>query len=138
MLEAKKKIRSCEKSVALTGFLVALILTIIWYKVGEYYFAFLIGYTLGFIGFLALGEGFSVLDKMPGWFGMLALMLTSFKLLLLGLIVFLLKLLGLSVVEIIFGLLCSQLAIVFSFFVTLYLDKKPVEEYKRKAQNART
>lgn len=138
MLKVKKKIRDCEKSVALTGFLIALILTIIWYKAGEYYYSFLAGYALGFIGFLALGEVFSVFDKMPGWFSTLAILLTSIKLLFLGLIVFLLKLLGFSVVEIIFGLLCSQLAIIFSFFVTIYLDKKTVEEYNSKRQNART
>lgn len=138
MLELKKKIRSCEKTVALTGFLLALLLIVIWYKVGEYYYSFLIGYALGFVGFLALGEGFAVFDKMPGWFNMLALMLTSMKLLLIGLMVFLLKLLGFSVVEIIFGLLSSQLAIVFSFFVTLFLDRKVTGEYKSKKQNART
>lgn len=138
MIEVKTKIRSCEKAVLLEGVLTAVVLAGIWYKTGVYYYSFLVGYALGFASFISLAESLAAFDRMPKWFSMLALLLTNIKLLLLGLMVFALKLLGFSVVEIIFGLLFSQLAIIFSFLVTLYLDKKTVEEYKDIAKNART
>ncbi|EKD83130.1 MAG: hypothetical protein ACD_39C00870G0003 [uncultured bacterium] len=137
MLEVKKKIRSCEVAVVLIGALAALVLALIWHQTGKFYHSFLVGYFLGFASFLFLAETFAAFDTMPKWFSVLALLLTTFKLLLLGLLIYALKMLGFSVVEIIFGLLFSQLAIIFSFLMSLYLDKNAATGYK-KASNART
>ena len=138
MLEVKKKIRSCETAIVLMGLLTALVLVLIWYKTGSFYHSFLLGYAIGFVSFMILGESFAALEKMPQWLSIMALLLSNLKLLLLGLLIFALKMLGFSVVEMIFGLLFSQLAIILSFMVTLYLGRKSVEEYKSKANNART
>ncbi len=138
MIEAKTKIRECEKSLVIIGVMTAMILAMLWYRSGVLYHAFFIGYIIGFGGFMTLAESLASFDKLPQWVTILTLLLSNMKMLLIGLLVFLLKMLGFSVVQIIFGLLFSQLAIIFSFIATLYLDKKSVEEYKNKAKDART
>jgi hypothetical protein len=138
MIDVKTKIRECEKNMVVVGVLTAMVLLMLWHRTGSLYYAFFIGYLLGFASFMMLGESFASFDKMPQWFSILALLLSNMKILVLGLLIFLLKMLGVSVIQIIFGLLFSQLAIIFSFLITIYQDRKTVEEYKSKAKNART
>lgn len=138
MIEVKTKIRECEKNMVVVAVMTAMVLIMLWYRTGNLYHAFFIGYLLGFASFMMLAESFASFDKMPQWFSILALLLSNIKLLVLGLVIFLLKMLGVSVVQIIFGLLFSQLAIIFSFLITVYQDKKTVEGYKSKANDART
>ncbi|KAF1079101.1 MAG: hypothetical protein GQF41_4582 [Candidatus Rifleibacterium amylolyticum] len=115
-----------------------MVLLMLWHRIGTLYHAFFIGYLIGLSSFMMLAESLSSFEKMPQWVTMLTLLLSNMKMLLIALLVFVLKLLGFSVVQIIFGLLFSQLAIIFSFIATLYLDRKSVEEYKNKAKDART
>ncbi|PKL43582.1 MAG: hypothetical protein CVV42_19855 [Candidatus Riflebacteria bacterium HGW-Riflebacteria-2] len=138
MIEIKTKVRECEKTLVVIGVMTAMILVMLWHRVGTLYYAFLTGYLIGFASFIMLAESFSSFDKLPQWFTMLALLLSNLKMLLIGLLIFVLKLLGFSVVQMIFGILFSQIAIIFSFVTTVYLDKKTVEEYKNKAKDART
>lgn len=138
MIEVKTKIRECEKNMVVVAVMTAMVLIMLWYRTGNLYHAFFIGYLLGFASFMLLAESFASFDKMPQWFSILALLLSNLKMLALGLVIFLLKMLGVSVVQIIFGLLFSQLAIIFSFLITVYQDRKTVEEYKSKANDART
>ncbi|OGK12880.1 MAG: hypothetical protein A2W80_08965 [Candidatus Riflebacteria bacterium GWC2_50_8] len=138
MIEVKTKIRECEKNMVVVAVMTAMVLIMLWYRTGNLYHAFFIGYLLGFASFMLLAESFASFDKMPQWFSILALLLSNLKMLALGLVIFLLKMLGVSVVQIIFGLLFSQLAIIFSFLITVYQDRKIVEEYKSKANDART
>ncbi|MBU1108656.1 MAG: hypothetical protein KKB51_18415 [Candidatus Riflebacteria bacterium] len=138
MIEVKRKIRSCETAVLLIGLFAAFVLTLIWYKAGNFYHAFLIGYSFGFTSFVLLAESFSAFEKTQKRLGVVALLLSNFKLLAIGLMIFALKTLGFSVLEMIFGLFFSQLAIGFSLLFTLSLDKKSAEEYKDKIKNART
>ncbi len=138
MIEIKTKIRECEKTLAVIGALTVMVLLMLWHRAGTLYHAFFIGYLIGLGSFMMLAESLSSFEKMPQWVTMLTLLLSNMKMLLIALLVFVLKLLGFSVVQIIFGLLFSQLAIIFSFVATLYLDKNSVEEYKNKAKHART
>lgn len=138
MIEIKTKIRECEKTLAVIGALTVMVLLMLWHRAGTLYHAFFIGYLIGLGSFMMLAESLSSFEKMPQWVTMLTLLLSNMKMLLIALLVFVLKLMGFSVVQIIFGLLFSQLAIIFSFVATLYLDKNSVEEYKNKAKHART
>ena len=138
MIEIKTKIRQCEKTLVVIGVMTAMMLLMLWHRAGTLYHAFFIGYLIGLGSFMMLAESLSSFDKMPQWVTLLTLLLSNMKMLLIALLIFVLKLLGFSVVQIIFGLLFSQLAIIFSFIATLYLDKKSVEEYKNKAKDART
>jgi len=138
MIEIKTKIRECEKTLAVIGALTVMVLLMLWHRAGTLYHAFFIGYLIGLGSFMVLAEGLSSFETMPRWVTLLTLLLSNIKILLIALLVFVLKLLGFSVVQIIFGLLFSQLAVIFSFVASLYLDKKSVEEYKNKAKHART
>lgn len=138
MIELKTKIRECEKTLVVIGVLTVMVLLMLWHRAGTLYHAFFVGYLIGFGSFMMLAESLASFERMPQWLTLLTLLLSNMKMLLIGLLIFLLKLLGFSVIQIIFGLLFSQLAIIFSFISTLYLDKKSVEEYKNKAKDART
>lgn len=138
MIEIKTKIRECERTLVVIGVMTAMMLLMLWHRAGTLYHAFFIGYLIGLGSFMILAESLSSFDTMPQWVTLLTLLLSNAKILLIALLVFVLKLLGFSVVQIIFGLLYSQLAIIFSFIASLYQDRKSVEEYKNKAKNART
>ena len=138
MIDLKTKIRECEKTLVVIGVLTIMVLLMLWHRAGTLYHAFFVGYLIGFGSFLMLAESLASFDRMPQWLTLLTLMLSNMKMLLIGLLIFLLKLLGFSVVQIIFGLLFSQLAIIFSFVTTLYLDKQSAEEYKKRTKDART
>jgi hypothetical protein len=104
------------------------VLLVLWLQTGKFYYSSLIGYYLGSLSFVVLIEGFVALEKAPAWFNVPALIFSNLKLLFIGLLVFVLSRLGFSVVEIVIGIFISQLAVLFSVVVTIYINHQTADK----------
>ncbi len=103
------------------------ILAVIWLKTARFHVSALIGYLLGSLSFVVLVEGFVALEKAPAWFNVPALIFSNLKLLFLGLLVYVLHRLGFSVAEMVIGIFASQLGVLFSIAMVLYLNHKSAD-----------
>ncbi len=122
-----QKIKRVEKLITASLFVVLLILTGIYAYKSVFYTGVLAGYTMGVLSFFSLSFSFSRLEKLPQWFRAVAILGSSLKILLILLVTFLLKMMGLSVVQIVAGLLTSQLIIITAVILIVYLSKNSVE-----------
>lgn len=128
----KENIKKSEKVIGFFSALVMLALFGIFLYQQVFHAAFMIGYLAGIFCFFALSLTFSRLDKMPAWFRMIAILSSSFKVLFLLLLAMILKLLGFSIVEVVYGLLTSQLVIIAALVIIVYSTRKTVEIVKGK------
>lgn len=123
----REKVRKSEAGVVWLSLAVVLVVLGLYLHQGIFHLAFLLGYGAGVLGFFALSLTFSYVDKLPGWFRIIAILSSSFKILLLFALALVLKLLGFSIVEVVIGLLASQLVIILALLIIVYTDRKSVE-----------
>lgn len=130
-----KLIKRIEQLIAASFFVVLLTLAGIYVYKSIFYTGFLAGYIMGVLSFLSLSFSFSRLDRVPEWFKAVAILGSSLKILFILLTTFLLKMLGLSVMQIVAGLLASQLIIIAAVLIIVYLSKNSVENSIEEKEN---
>lgn len=127
VITRNEKIKRCSRLLIAGSIFIVAILALLYFFREKFYAAFLIGYGVGIIGFFSLTFTFSAIDKLPEWFRIIAVLSSSFKLLFILALAFILKFMGFSVLQMILGLLASQLVIIATILIIVYATRKNVE-----------
>jgi hypothetical protein len=121
----KRLLRESEFSIVFSAILVSAFLLLIYFVTTQFYSGFISGYLIGSTSYISFVETSLLLAGKSIKMGILLLFITNIKLVIIGGLVYWLYLHNISVVQVVFGIFASQLAVMALVFI---LHKKTKQE----------
>ena len=125
LAKMKRLLRESEFSIVFSAILVSAFLLLIYFVTTQFYSGFISGYLIGSTSYISFVETSLFLAAKSIKMGILLLFITNIKLVIITGLVYWLYLHNISVVQVVFGIFASQLAVMALIFV---LHKKSKQE----------
>jgi hypothetical protein len=123
----KKLLRKSEFSIIFSAVIVSVILLLLYFVTAKFYSGFISGYLIGSGSYISFVETSLLLAGKSLKLGILLVFITNIKLILIGALVYWLYLLNFSIIQVIFGIFASQLAVTVLIFI-LHKKSPPSKE----------
>lgn len=127
LAKMKRLLRESEFSIVFSAILVSAFLLLIYFVTTQFYSGFISGYLIGSGSYISLVETSLLLAGKSLKLGILLVFITNIKLILIGALVYWLYLLNFSIIQVIFGIFASQLAVTVLIFI-LHKKSPPSKE----------
>ena len=125
LAKMKRLLRESEFSIVFSAILVSAFLLLIYFVTTQFYSGFISGYLIGSGSYISLVETSLLLAGKSMKMAVFLLIITNIKLILIAALVYWLYLHNISIVQVVFGIFASQLAVMALIFV---LHKKSKQE----------
>ena len=125
LAKMNRLLRESEFSIVFSAILVSAFLLLIYFVTTQFYSGFISGYLIGSTSYISFVETSLLLAGKSIKMGILLLFITNIKLVIIGGLVYWLYLHNISVVQVVFGIFASQLAVMALVFI---LHKKTKQE----------